>query len=233
VEPTERKERRFIDELFAILREESFRDPVFDALRKGSMNREHVKLWVLQAALVVRQFTRFISSIHANCPYRDAQQLLAENLWEEHGRGVVSRDHYSLVSKLARSLGATDEEIRDTTPLPETADYIDHCLKITREHSVVESMTAIAVGIEFFMPVFFGALADGLCSNYGLRDEDVEYLRVHVTEDEAHSRRAIQLIESYADTEEVRENARQELREMLRVKQRFAEAVFKHCSNVA
>jgi pyrroloquinoline-quinone synthase len=224
---------RFSDELFAIVGEESFRDPMFDALRKKTISRQGVKLWILQAALVVRHFTRFISAIHSNCPHRDAQQLLAENLWEEHGQGAVSRDHYSLVRRLARSLGATDREIDGTRPLPETADYIAHCLKITRDLSFVESMTAIAVGIEVFMPAFFGVLAGSLRSNYGLTEHDVEYLNVHVTEDEVHSRRAIELIETYADNDAIRESARRALREMLRVKRRFAEAIFRRCSDAA
>lgn len=231
MEPATMTGARFVDELFSILREHSYRDPMVDAVRTGSMSRAGLRLWTLQAGQVVRQFTRFISAMHANCPHRDAQHLLAENLWEEHGRGSLSHDHYSLVRKLSRSLGATDQEIDAAKPLPETAAYIDHCLKITRELPFVESMTAIAVGIEVFMPAFFGILAEKLCSNYGLTNDDVEFLRVHVSQDEAHSRRAIEMIEAYADTDEVRENARRELREMLRVKLRFAEAVFEYCQD--
>lgn len=221
---------RFVDELFSILREQSYRDPMFDAVRTGSMSRAGLRLWTLQAALVVRQFTRFISAIHANCPHRNAQQLLAENLWEEHGRGSPAHDHYTLIRKLARSLGASDRDLDNANPLPETTGYIEHCLRITRELPFVESMAAIAIGIEVFMPAFFGVLAEKLCSNYGLTNDEVEYLRVHVGEDETHSRRAIELIEAYADTDEVKENAKRELREMLRVKRRFAEAVFEHSS---
>lgn len=224
---------RFVDELFAIQREYSFRDPMSDALRTGSMSRAGVRLWTLQASLIVRQFTRFISAIHANCPHRDAQQLLAENLWEEHGQGVLGRDHYSLIRKMARSLGATDRDLDDAQPLKETDEYINHCLKVTRELSFVESMAAIAVGIEIFMPAFFGSLGASLCSKYGLTRDDVDYLLVHVAEDEAHSRRALALIESYADTPEVREQAKRALREMLLVKRRFAMAVYNNCSAAA
>ena len=64
---------RFSSELFAVLKEEPFRDPTLDAIRASRMTREQVKLWVGQASLVVREFTRFISAIHANCPHRDAQ----------------------------------------------------------------------------------------------------------------------------------------------------------------
>lgn len=220
---------RFVDELFAVQREQSFRDPMLHAVRTGSMSRAGVRLWALQASLVVRQFTRFISAIHANCPHRDAQQLLAENLWEEHGQGVQSRDHYSLIRKMARSLGATDRDLDDAQPLEETAAYITHCLKVTRELSFIESMTAIAVGIEIFMPAFFGALGESLCSQYGLTRGDVDYLMVHVAEDETHARRALALIETYADTEEVREQAKRALREMLLIKRRFAQAVYDHC----
>lgn len=224
---------RFIEELFAIQREHSFRDPMFDAVRSGSMSRAGVRLWTLQASLVVRQFTRFISAIHANCPHRDAQQLLAENLWEEHGQGVNSRDHYSLIRKMARSLGATDRDLDDAQPLKETDEYIAHCLKVTHELSFVESMTAIAVGIEIFMPAFFGSLGESLCSKYGLTRDDVDYLLVHVTEDEMHSRRALALLESYADAPEVQEKAKRALGEMLLVKRRFALALYNHCSAAA
>lgn len=224
--PNSTTHSRFVEELFAIQREHSFRDPMFDAVRSGSMSCAGVRLWTLQAALVVRQFTRFISAIHANCPHRDAQQLLAENLWEEHGKGITSRDHYSLIRKMARSLGATDRDLDDAQPLKETEEYINHCLKVTRELSFVEAMTAIAVGIEIFMPAFFGTLGESLCSNYGLTRGDVDYLLVHVAEDEMHSRRALALVESYADTREVQEKAKLALREMLLVKRRFALAVY-------
>jgi pyrroloquinoline-quinone synthase len=221
---------RFEDELLAILREQSFRDPMFEAVRSGSMSRMGVRLWVLQASLVVRVFTCFVSAIHSNCPNREAQQLLAENLWEEHGRGRPERDHYALIRKLARSLGATESELDNVKPLPETDRYIDHCFNVTRNTTFVESMTALGLGIEFFMPAFFGALATSLCSRYGLSPDDVEYLSVHVSEDETHSRRALELIEAYADTDDIKQKAKKTLRDMLLVKRRFAEAVYKHCS---
>src|SRR5262245_28817082 len=157
--PTATTGSRFLRELFEIQREQSFRDPLLDAVRNGSMSRAGLVRWALQTSLVVRQFTRFISAIHANCPHRDAQQLLAENLWEEHGQGNPGRDHYALVRKLARSLGATDHDLDEAQPLAATEEYITHCLRVTRELSFVEAMTAIAVGIEIFMPKFFGSLA--------------------------------------------------------------------------
>ena len=227
------REPTFVGELLAVLSEEPFRDPMFDALREGRMSRAGIRLWSAQAMLVVREFTRFISAIHANCPHADAQLLLAENLWEEHGKGRAGRDHYSLVRKLANSLGATDEELDRAEPLAETADYISYCFKITREGSFIEAMAAIGVGIEYFSPRFFGALAEMLRSQFGLAREDVEYLLVHVGEDEEHARRSLELIEKYADTSDVKESARQALRDMLVVKHRFARAVYAHCANAA
>ncbi|HXG94421.1 MAG TPA: iron-containing redox enzyme family protein [Blastocatellia bacterium] len=227
------KHGRFVDELFHVMREQPFRDPSFDAIRSGRMPREAVKLWALQTMLVVRHFTRFISAIHANCADRDAQMLLAENLWEEHGRGNTERDHFSLAKRLARSLGASDEEIENFEPLPETTDYINYCLKVTREASFIESMAAIGLGIEYFMPQFFGALAEGLRSHYGLTAADVQYLSVHVSEDQDHSRRSIEIIEKCADTDEAKEKAKQALREMLAVKRGFAEALYERMKNEA
>ena len=225
------KELPFCNELLEILREDGFRDPLLPAIKNGQLGREELKRWVLQAALVVRQFTRFISAIHSNCPDRQAQQLLAENLWEEHGRGKPSIDHLALVERLARSLGASEAEINSIKPIPETVVYMNHCFKTTRESSFIESMTAIGVGIEFFMPSFFGALGIALREKFGLASADVEYLMVHVGEDEDHARRAMEIIEANADTDEKKDACRSALREMLAVKNRFATAVFKHAAS--
>ena len=218
-----------IDELLSIIREEAFRDPMLDSIRNGSMSRAGICRWTLQASLVVRDFTRFISAIHANCPDQNGRQLLAENLWEEHGRGVEGRDHYSLARKLARSLGASDADLDNVQPLPQTTSYINHCFNVTRDGSFVESMTALGIGVERPIPGFFGSMAKHLRSNYGLAPSDVQYLLVHVNEDEIHARRAEELISASANTTELREKAKQALREMLVVKRQFAEALYQHC----
>src|SRR5262249_12038076 len=175
-------------------------------------------------------FTRFISAIHANCPHRDCQQLLAENLWEEHGRGEGARDHFELIRRLVLSLGATRDELDQAQPLPETTTYIDFCFQVTRERSCVEGMSAIGVGIESFIPAFFGALAEHLQRDFGLSHHEVQYLLVHVGEDEDHARRAMEMIDRYADTEELKQAAKTALSEMLKIKRRFAEASFRNCA---
>jgi len=226
----ETTEHAFAKELLAVISEKPYRDPLLDAIRSGRMSRAGMRLWVAQAMMVVGEFTRFISAIHANCPHADAQLLLAENLWEEHGQGVEGRDHYSLIRRLARALGATDDELDRTAPLPETTDYINYCLKVTRESSFIEGMAAIGIGIESFSPRFFAALAEALTASHGISRKDAEYLLVHVGEDEDHARRSLEVITAYADTGEKRERAKQALRDMLRVKNRFADAVYDYCA---
>lgn len=219
----------FSQELIEILSNHRFRDPLLDDLRSGRMTLAGLKEWCLQAMLVVRHFTRFLSAIHANCPDREGQQLLAENLWEEHGRGDPSRDHLVLIERLAAAAGATSDEIAAAQPLNETTAYIDHCLRVTRKRSFVESMAAIGIGVEYQMPRFFGGLAAALRENYGFSTAQIEYLQVHVSEDVRHSARAAKLIDRFASTEEVKEQARRALREILEVKQKFAEAVYARC----
>jgi pyrroloquinoline quinone (PQQ) biosynthesis protein C len=225
-------QKQFTDELMAILRSKARRDPFLEAVRSGQISRAGMKLWALQALLFVRDFTDMLIAIHSNCPHPDARQLLAENIGEEQGCGIEGQDHYSLLKRLARSLGATDEEIDKATPLEETADFIEFCRRIARESHFVDSMTAIGVGIEFFMPKFFGGLAEALSERLALPDADLAYLRVHISADEEHARRSLELINRYADTPEIKDSARQTLRELLDVKDRFASAVFSHCARV-
>ena len=90
-------------------------------------------------------------------------------------------------------------------------------------------MAAIGIGIEYFSPKFFAALAEALIASYGISRKDTEYLLVHVGEDEDHARRSLEVITAYADTDEKRELAKQALRDMLKVKHRFADAVYANC----
>ena len=232
-QPEVTSQRKIADELLASLSEDASRDPIFDAIRTGQMSRQGLKLWTLQASLIVHPFTRFVSGIHANCPHRDAQALLAENLWEEHGKGSLERDHYQLIRRLAKSLGATDEELDTVSPLPEATDYINYCLRITRDHSFIEGMTAIGVGIEYSIPHFFGMFAEALQTHYGISRADVEYLLIHVGEDEDHAERSLELIEKYADTDALQAKANQALRGMLEVKREFAKALYELCSQAS
>ncbi|HJQ27533.1 MAG TPA: iron-containing redox enzyme family protein [Blastocatellia bacterium] len=225
-------DRRFSDELLDLARGTGFRDPFFDALRRRRLSRAAVKRWAIEASLVVRDFTRFISALHANCPYRDAQQLLAENLWEEHGHGHEARDHYQLIRRMARRLGATDAELDHAAPLPATTDYINACFKLTRDGAFLDGLTAIGVGLESFMPRFFGALADELQAQFDLAPEDVAYLLVHVGEDAEHARRSLEMLDKYATDEAQKASARRALMEMLAAKHRFAEAVYAHCASL-
>lgn len=216
----------FIAELTATIKMHSFRDPLVEGLLLGELSREGVKLWFMQAAFVVRDFTRIISAIHSNCPYEDGRLLMAENLWEEHGEGLPEREHYTLVKRLIKALGAADEEMESARPLPETTAYVEHCFTVARERSFLEAITSIGFGIEYFMPKFFGIAARSLRENYGLTEYDVEYLTVHIEEDADHANRAIALIRKYSVREADRELAIRSLIETLRVKRRFSESVF-------
>jgi pyrroloquinoline-quinone synthase len=225
------KSDSFSSELLDLARRESSRDPFFDALYNRRLSGEAVKRWAMQSSLVVREFTRFISAMHTNCPYRDAQQLLAENLSEEHGNGRAERDHYQLIRRMAQRLGASDEELDTVAPLAETTAYINHCFEVTRDRPFLDGLAAIGVGLESFMPRFFGGLAEQLQAQFGLAREDVQYLLVHVGEDEDHARRSLEMLDKYVNTEAQRESARRALRETIAVKHRFAEALYAHCAN--
>lgn len=48
-------------------------------------------------------------------------------------------------------------------------------------------------------------------------------------EDEDHSRRALEIIERYADSDQIREKVKLALREIMAIKRRFAEALWARC----
>ena len=67
------------------------------------------------------------------------EELMLENLLEEHGEDDPMRDHTQLVARFGRALGADIGDPFDVEPIDESVQWVDKILAVcTREHFVVE-----------------------------------------------------------------------------------------------
>lgn len=105
----------------------------------------------------------------------------------EHGKAVFKDLYESLTVPEANAdtgwhqvgiaLGLTERDLADAfaKPKPEADDFV----AITREHGhrTAHEGVGAAWAVERQLPELWGALADGLQQHYGLKTEDVGYLR--------------------------------------------------------
>jgi len=76
---------------------------------------EGVRHWAKQLFFMTDGFGRFTSAIHSNCPVFDVRHVLAETIYEEHGRMLAKKDHPELYRKFtARSASRTPSWRRPT-----------------------------------------------------------------------------------------------------------------------
>lgn len=210
------------------------RNPVFSKIARGEFSKDDLAFFVKQFLLRQRHFTRWLACIYTNTPNEayDARQLIAENLYEEHGDFRPGRDHTSLLRRFGRSLGLKDNEMEEAIPLPETQAFIDRIYHICRG-SFVEGMAAIGIGHEGHAlvrsPEAMGVdrFALALQERYGLSEDAVEFWSLHAKADIDHCRRALEIVKKYAATEELQQGARVAVERTLRQWRFFFEGVLR------
>ncbi len=178
-------------------------DPFWLALFDGSLPIEGVRHWAKQLYFMTLGFGRFTSAIHANCDVFDVRHVLAETIYEEHGRMLPEKDHPALYRKFTRALGISDAELVATPPLPETDMLIDWLHDLSRHHHFVQAMAGFGVAVEGQaskgIPIFVQVFREG----YGLDDDAIEFWTTHATDDIEHGRRALEIVLAHANTPEL------------------------------
>lgn len=207
----------------------SGRDPLLQRLRTGPLDLPTLRLWAAQYYLVVREFARFLSAIHSACPDHKVRTLIAENLYEEHGRFVPGKDHPALMRRFGRSVGLSEEAMEMASPLQETAAYIATLFQLTRERSYLEGLAAVGLGVEAPIPRYFARLEPLLRQQHGLSTEDTEFFRIHIEDDDHHAGRAMTVVLGHAGTEKERTAILEAVREAQTARARFRDAVYRLC----
>jgi pyrroloquinoline-quinone synthase len=219
---------QFTRDLLAVVEQDvrSGRDPLLGRLRKGPLAPASLRAWAAQYYLVVREFARFLSAIHSRCPDFEARALIAENIYEEHGRFVAGRDHPALMRRFGRAIGLTDDAMEGCAPLPETAAYVDTLFRLTQAGSYLEGLAAVGLGVEAVVPRYFALLEPLLRERHGLTTEDTEFFRVHLTDDVEHAGRALAIIAGHAVARQAEPAVLAAVRTTQAARGRFRDAVY-------
>src|SRR5262249_50063526 len=102
--------------------------------------------------------------------------------------------------------GLTEQEVRDSEPLPATAAHIYWAELIMWTTPWPVAMAAQVAG-EGQAPITSRMMADGLQRHYALSAEDVAFFDVHVEADSDHKSLAEDIVVKYLVTDELQEEA--------------------------
>jgi pyrroloquinoline-quinone synthase len=201
----------FLKELKQIIQERKYsRHSFIRDLGQGKFTQENLRRWAIQKYFQVDQHIRAFGGIYANCPDRRVRRLLVENLIEEETDLRCGSDsHAALMLRFAKALGATNEEVEKSNPVPEVADYVDWVIKFCQTSPYIVGLAALSLAGESQVPEAMRAAVQGLKEHYRMSDAEIEFFIVHIGGDEEHSHIAETLVKGYATTDELQTQVRE------------------------
>lgn len=175
--------------------------PVFDhpflrAFAKGAFGKEATREMLTAFGHHVRVFTSVLGHLVGAAPTVEARALLLHNLDEELGYGDAAKSHFSLYSKMLRSIDALSVE--STEPL-ESISVLNSALTHAVSTSFVHGLAWLGLGGELTIPNNFPYLKAGLL--FYFPDADTEFCNHHGAVDEDHSDDANYLLMQAAETD--------------------------------
>jgi len=211
----------FLSELRDIVRERDIMEhPLITRIERGEASQEGLKRLAVQWCRWAVRSTGFRGYLYAKVvegawedPQESLRRMIVQGILEEETDIRYGPPHRELPALLARALGATEEEIHKTPPIPEIVRVQDWIYTVAqREHPVV-TLAAGGIGMEEPFSRAAGRLAEALQQIYGLSEEAVSFFSVHAEADIEHGEVAYRAVLEYARTgseqERIREHVRQ------------------------
>lgn len=179
----------------------------YQGLIDGKLSRQQLRSWALNLFYVTGQHIRAFGGIFMNTGLSPMDQRIrrhiVENLIDEEtimGRGDDA--HWMLSMRLAKALGASDEEIMRPTVAKEAIEYVDWVIELGRREYGLVTLAAMSIGGETRSDSSMKGLLTALREKYGLTKQDLEFFYAHIGEAEAHGEPVFEMVSAYADSEE-------------------------------
>ncbi|MBC8043856.1 MAG: CADD family putative folate metabolism protein [Rhizobacter sp.] len=175
--------------------------PFYTAWTEGRLTQTHLARYAEQYFHHVLAEPTYLSAIHFNTPSFNGdlsvrQEILANLIGEEFGE----KNHPALWKTFAKAVGATDESLTGSEPLPQTANLVSTFRNLCLNSPFYAGLAAM-YAYESQIPEIAATKTDGLKKFYGLTDDaSVEFFTVHEQADKHHSRTELELVMRFADT---------------------------------
>ena len=176
--------------------------PFLKRIEDAWLDKEQLQYFVKEYSVYCRYFPRFLSAAAANIPDDATRMPLIENLWEEHGEGILKKSHRVLYENFAEAVGVSKKELDKVDPLPSTDICCKHLLEICMDDDFITCLGALGPGTEFFTNEEYTIIENGLKKYDFLSAKDIEFWTVHISLDEDHYSEMLEAIAPWVNTVE-------------------------------
>ncbi len=194
-----RKINKLLDELWPYALD--YYHPLIDGRVK---TRDDLAEWF--SKFYIKDVGVILARTYAKCPHLDARGFIAENLWEEEGKGEAGRSHAELSMRLPRYFGVSDADLEAfhqkwlASPQSQGRD------ELVQKETWIEEFAGFGLGSEHYAPAFFTLILERLRGEFEIPEEVLEFFLVHLYEDVDHARRTMEIVLRYATTDEEQES---------------------------
>ncbi|PWI57457.1 TenA family transcriptional regulator [Sulfoacidibacillus thermotolerans] len=168
-----------------------YKGDFFKTLLCGGYSMEQIRYFAIQYSYYSRHFPRVLgAAISAMAPQSSWWIPLADNLWDEAGRGIPGHAHETLYRTFLHSVDETlalDERGMPWVPMSAAVERaIQTFITFFYQATPLQAMAAVGFGSEFFAGDVMGVIAKGLQhARYNqLHPLDITFWRVHSDEHE-------------------------------------------------
>jgi pyrroloquinoline-quinone synthase len=158
----------------------------------------------LQHYQLVKIFVTYMTNLVPRIPDQDAASLFRSVFDDEFGQHTIFNSHPAMYRSFLRSLGLDDADGGRVALLPETSEFIELHLELTRSAHFLCGLGAIGPGHEFSIPTMFDYLVTGLRRSGAVSEDAMAYFTLHIVEDKDHAKVFNNLLNRYTASDESR-----------------------------
>jgi pyrroloquinoline quinone (PQQ) biosynthesis protein C len=182
-----------------------------NTLMKGEFTPNQIREFALQYSYYSRNFPRVLgAAIGAVMPEDEWWIPIADNLWDEGGRGnpkaYHSRLYHTFLITAAPDVLTNEKYIPDYPVSPTVIEAVDTFINFLKNATPLEAMASIGFGSEYFAGKIMGMIGDGLNHpNYNVTTKlNTKFWSVHAGSHEPrHYLLCKHVLEQYKTPEEL------------------------------
>ncbi|BCJ87043.1 TenA family transcriptional regulator [Effusibacillus dendaii] len=153
--------------IWKLVQERIFNGRLMIALEKGELTEPQIRQFALQYSYYSRNFPRVLgAAIAAMEPLDKWWVPIADNLWDEGGRGNPKAYHSRLfrtfLESVAPDVPINDEHVPQIPVYPAPKKAVDTFIGFLRNATPLQAMAAIGLGSELFAGQVMGRIGEAL-----------------------------------------------------------------------
>lgn len=160
----------------------------FTAFETGWLTQAQLQAFLRQYHYFCKHFVKLLEGLLYNTPLDQVEMRigLVKTLYSELGNGRPDRAHITLLNRFAGAVGLTETDLARTVPIPAVEQYMQVLRRLFVESDYLTALGA-ETAIEVTAVSEFRYLYPGLQKYSCFREDDLEFFKLHLHEEECHA----------------------------------------------